>query len=258
MYTSHVAAFRAVAEYLDAASRTWIGWQLPPVQHALADAAWAPDARTAYCPRCGGSIGPGEVTAQGGCASCRNQSPIADCVIRLGAHRDALRQWVLAVKYNRWADMGEHLGQLLGEQVRRAGCVEMQRCIVVPMPMPWQRRLYRGIDHARVIASGVAAAMNVPLVRCLARSNGPPLVSRSASERKVLGGRGMHVAKRWGGWPVDGLDAVLVDDVRTSGATLRAADRLVKSLGIRRSIAAVVSVADGPGRVSIAVTNDGP
>ena len=45
--------------------------------------------------------------------------------------------------------MGEALGRLLGTAVAERDVVDMDRIVIVPMPMPWQRRFYRGIDHAR-------------------------------------------------------------------------------------------------------------
>jgi predicted amidophosphoribosyltransferase len=247
-----------IADYLDEFSRTWVGWQFPPVVRELADTGWCPDLRAHYCPRCGGSVGPGEVRRNeagerktdepAGCAACKKTSGIADGVVRLGHYDDMLREWVLAVKYRQWAAMGEALGRMLAEQVAHAAVVNLDRTVVVPMPMPWQRRLYRGIDHARVLASGVADELGLPIVRCLAKDNGPPMVSLTRKERVVFAGRGMRVRRRWGGWPLDELDVLLVDDVRTSGASLRRAAKILHALRARRVIAAVVAVADESGR----------
>jgi predicted amidophosphoribosyltransferase len=246
-----VSRIRPILDFLDAASEAWLGWRAPPVLRAFEAASWTPDALGTYCGRCGGSIGPGEAV-ESGCGVCRGGSGIGDGVVRLGHHDGALREWILGIKYAQWAAMGEALGRQLAQQVLAANLITSDAAVVVPMPMPWQRRLYRGIDHARVIAGAVANALNAPMVPCLAKSNGPPMVALTASERQASGGRGMHVAKRWGGWVLSDLDALIVDDVWTTGASLRAAVRLLRTLGARSVVAAVLAVADDSGRQTAA------
>ena len=210
----------------------------------MEEAGWRGDGPEAYCHRCGSSVGPGEATTTG-CGSCRNGGGIADGIVRLGAYGGVLREWIIAVKYvHRWTEMAELLGRELGRAVAREGVVEAGRAVVVPMPMPWQRRMYRGIDHARVIAWGVAGSMRAPLVGVLGQSNGPPQVSLPRGERERSGGRHLRVRRPLGRWKLAGLDVVLVDDVRTSGASLRHAVWLLRRLKPARIVAAVVAVAD--------------
>lgn len=240
-----------VREYVDELAEYWIGFAFPPVRSAMADADWLPDARERYCGRCGDSVGVGEVT-EGGCSTCRRGGELAggigDGVVRLGPHVGALRRWILALKYRRWAEMGGELGRVLGRQIEAADLVDMERAVVVPMPMPWQRRLYRGIDHARVIAAGVAEELRLPLAAVLGRRQGPPQVSLPRSVRRRSGSHGLYVRWRLGGWPLGDLHLVLVDDVRTTGASLRAATRLLRTLQPGRIVCAVAAVSDSAAR----------
>lgn len=234
-----------VPSAVDRALEYWFGYARPPVQRAVIDAGWTPDAPERYCQRCGDGVGPGESTIDG-CAACRDRSPIADAFVRLGPYLDELRDWVLAIKYERWITMGLRLGEQLGAAVRKANVIDAPRAVVVPMPMPWQRRLYRGVDHAQLIAAGVAQQLQSPLCRVLAKKHGPPQVTLTPTDRQRLGGRNLRVRRRLGGWPLDGLQVVLVDDVRTTGTTLRRAVRLLRGLPEppQRIVAAVVAVAD--------------
>jgi predicted amidophosphoribosyltransferase len=237
--------------YLDEVTEQWIGWTFPPVERAIEGASWSPDARAAYCARCGDSVGPGEATPDG-CATCRKGSYISggigDGVVRLGPYVDAMRDWVLKIKYERWAEMGECLGHQLGRQVRAAGAIHLNSLVIVPMPMPWQRRIYRGIDHAAVIASSVASELHAPIVSVFAKANLPPQVSLPASARKRSGSHGLRIRWRLGGWPLDGWNVLLVDDVRTTGASLKAAIRLLRPLKPARIVCGVLAVADSPAR----------
>ncbi len=237
---------RKILRWLEMVERTWLGWSLPPTRRAIADARWQPDDPQRYCGRCGVSVGRDEVTPRG-CASCRGTNPATYCVIRLGPYADPLGECVKAIKYRQWDQMGRELGRRLGTSISAALAGPAggggAGYVVVPMPMPWQRRLYRGIDHARVIAGGVAAELHAPLLALLAQANGLPQVSQSATQRSRNAGR-MRLKRSARLLPIGARTVVLVDDVRTSGASLEAAARLIRRLGAARVVAGVLAVAD--------------
>lgn len=241
-------ASRVVSE-LDGLVEFWLGYAAPPPAAAVRAAGFRPDGPDAYCPRCGDSVGPGEVT-ETGCASCRGNPAVADRVVRLGAYVDQLRDWILAIKYERWALMGQHLGATLGDALSHALHGHTDNVLVAPMPMPWQRRLYRGIDHAQVIASSAARRIDAPLVRLLAKRHGPPQVTLSPTDRIKLGGRNLRVCRRLGGWRLAGEHVIIIDDVRTTGTTMRRAVRLLRALGSPPAgiTAAFLAVADPASR----------
>jgi predicted amidophosphoribosyltransferase len=238
-------------DWLESVERTWLGWTFPPTRLVFAETGWAPDDESRYCGRCGASVGPGEAMPAG-CASCRAAAVAADRFVRLGAYSGRLREWVRAIKYRGWGEMADALGRQLGAAVGRClaprGEMDPDLTVVIPMPMPWQRRLYRGIDHARLIAAGVAAELNVELLAALAKANGPPQVSLPSGHRS-RGNGGMRLRRRAGRFRFDGAHVILVDDVRTSGASLRAAGRLIRRLGPRQVMAAVLAVTDDRSRL---------
>jgi predicted amidophosphoribosyltransferase len=249
--TPRIGAIGQLPGYLDRLTECWLGWSMPPVGEVISDAGWKRDVPSDYCPRCGDSVGEGEAIATG-CGTCREGGvslrPI-EGIVRLGPYSGDLRNWILDVKYyRRWGEMAHALGCVLGEAMLERRIVSRERTVVVPMPMPWQRRVYRGIDHARVIACGVGKTLRTPVALILARSNGRPQVSLPPSERARSGPRGLRVRRRWRGWDLRGLQVVLVDDVRTTGASLRAAARLLQTLRPERLVAAVVAVSDAAAR----------
>jgi predicted amidophosphoribosyltransferase len=246
------------AHRADRLIRSFIGWSLPPAEWAIDEAGWAPDDPRAYCGRCGSGVGPGEIDAKG-CGDCRSHRPAFDRVVRLGSYSDPLREWVLSMKYRRWTEMAESLGNRLGDALVQRAAIEPGRAIVVPMPMPWQRRLYRGIDHAVLLADAVARALTgrelrtnraarAPVIRLLTKRNGPPQVGLPATQRKTNLRDRMSVRREFRRDDLAGWDVVLVDDVRTTGASLQAASKVIRTLGPRRVVAAVAAVADGARR----------
>ena len=96
----------------------------------------------------------------------------------------------------------------------------------------------------------ILAVLSWPLA-VLAFWNGPPQVSLSAGHR-ARGRLGIRVRRHARRVRLDDVQVVLVDDVRTSGASLRTAARHLRRLGPQRLLAAVLAATDdrarGPGR----------
>jgi predicted amidophosphoribosyltransferase len=209
--------------------RVWLGLVTPPLPERMAQAGWAPDDPAAYCPRCGGTVGPFEVaspgTADPGCTMCRGKTVAWEQAVRLGEYGGLLRDLVHEVKFTAWRRLGQDLGLMLGERVRAALEAEglNPACVaVVPVGMTFWRRMHRGIDHAMVLSRGVAKATGGQVVPALSRSYRPSQVSVSPSQRwrNVAGSFRLKP-----GVDLSGRLVIVVDDVRTTGATMTAACR---------------------------------
>jgi predicted amidophosphoribosyltransferase len=108
-------------------------------------------------------------------------------------------------------------GALLGA---RAGLA------LVPVPTPARRRRRRGFDHTGRIAAAIAARTGLPVARCLKRTGPAPRQAGARRATRLAGGR-VQVAVCG---PVPRA-VVLVDDVQTTGATLEACARKLRSNG---------------------------
>jgi predicted amidophosphoribosyltransferase len=102
--------------------------------------------------------------------------------------------------------------------------------VVVPVPAgPWRWR-WRGFDPAEELAIAVAARAGLPLSPCLRRAGGRRQVGRRRSDRVANPPRVWATAQ----CP---REALLIDDVWTTGATLSACARALREGGCRRVIA---------------------
>ncbi|MDX2116074.1 MAG: phosphoribosyltransferase family protein [Planctomycetota bacterium] len=203
--------------------RAWLDPVAEPLARRAARAGWAPDEPARYCDRCGHDIGVFE-RSEFGCSSCRNTRPPWDRFVRLGRYETPLSDWVCEVKFTRFRVLGLQLGRLLGVALREAGVLEWRGAggvAVVAMPTTWRRRFSRGIDHAGVIARGAARELGVPVVRVIARRHRPSQRSVAVSDRPGNVSGAFFGVRR----PRDGTRLILVDDVMTTGATLRGACR---------------------------------
>jgi ComF family protein len=115
--------------------------------------------------------------------------------------------------------------------------------VLVPVPSSPATVRERGHDHGRRLASaaarrtGLRARPVLQQARAVADSAG-----LSAAER-ALNLRGALRARR----PLDGVPVVVVDDVVTTGATLREAVRALRAAGAQVHGVAVVAVTPPPG-----------
>jgi ComF family protein len=190
------------------------------------------------CPRCAATVGPFSVI-DGRCAHCRDTPHPFDAALRLGSYDPEdgiLRRAILRLK----RPAGEGLAELLGEywadrdagRFRAAG-VE----VVLPVPLHWWRRMWRGYNQSAAIARGLADRLGLPCRRRWLRRvrNTPTQQGRTAAERRS------NVRGAFRATPdVAGRGVLLVDDVMTTGATAGEAARALKQAGAKRVVVAVL------------------
>lgn len=100
--------------------------------------------------------------------------------------------------------------------------------VIVPTPMAWRRQFIRGYNQSARLASDLAKALGIPTRALLKRGYGPTQHGRSRAARQSLplstfefvGEPPQHIA--------------LVDDVMTTGATMKAMASICARAGVRR------------------------
>lgn len=216
-----------------AIEHTFLDLRAGPLPDRAAESDWSFDDPADYCPRCGrtaGSVG----ADHRGCEVCRDVRLAWSRIVRLGEFAGPLRTWIHEVKFTRWRRLGHDLGMWLGERLDEAyAAVDHAGFdappLIVPVPDSALRRLMRGIDHTMVIARGVQAATGWPIAQPLRRRFGPSQVSVAPSQRSANVARSFGLRSDIGRLPLTGRLIVLVDDVCTTGATLRACSKLIVS-----------------------------
>jgi ComF family protein len=177
------------------------------------------------------------------CPACRRRPPSAIDVARsAGDYDGALRHIIHAFKYDARRSLASPLSELLceagGDLLKEASCV-------VPVPLhPW-RRLYRGFNQAADLAGGLP----LPVVHALwrRRMTAPQTgLSAGGRRRNVRGAFRLSplLRRRVMQTMIANRIVVLVDDVRTTGATLDACAHVLKDAGAKEVRALTVARAD--------------
>ncbi|HYE63653.1 MAG TPA: hypothetical protein VD997_16800 [Phycisphaerales bacterium] len=204
---------------------TYLGLTRPPFAQRAADANWHPDLPHEYCPRCASTTGVHEATTAG-CTRCAHLKLPWDRAVRLARYEGLLQSCIHEVKFSAWKRLGLDLGRELGHQLApHLEHVDKTRLVLIPIPASWWRRVSRGIDHTTVIAKGVHQVVGGTLAPALRRRHRRPQVGLSNTDRA----RNAAGSMRLRGHPrFEGCTLVLIDDVRTTGATMGEAAKVLR------------------------------
>ena len=160
-----------------------------------------------------------------GLAPCSTAVPGLDTTWSAAPYEGIARDLVVALKFGARLPLARRAAAVIAERAP-AGLLEG---MIVPVPPAPARRRWRGFDAAERIAAALSVETGLPLGLCLRRSQGRRQVGRPRSERLGAPPQ-VHLARR----PPSA--AVLVDDVVTTGATIGACARALRSGGTDRIV----------------------
>ena len=188
----------------------------------------------AHCPGCG-------APAEPLCHACRASARTAPCLAPPAglaalyvpfAYDGVVRELVARAKYrNRHAA----LTWLALETVAAIGDIGSGCDVVTWAPTTVARRRARGFDQAEVLARTIGAELGRPVRAHLRRGAGAPQTGAGRAERAA----GPVFAPKWG--MQAGRGVLLVDDVVTTGATMRAAAAALHRGGVATVVGAAVA-----------------
>ena len=193
------------------------------------------------CSRCGLKV-PAEFESTS-CPQCRDLRLRFTRVLRLGQYEGGLRSAVLRIKRPHERALAVALGDALGENFAVQLSQQMPE-VVIPVPMHWTRRAWRGTNCPHIIAGRLASRLGIPLAaHLLVRSRRTaPQATLSPNKRRanVRGAFRVHSHR-----DLPGARVLLVDDIMTTGATLNEAAKVLAKAGAGEITVAVVARAEG-------------
>lgn len=197
-----------------------------------------------YPPTCMVCLEPGEDF----CLACRDLIRPVDAghelpatiaaAVAVGLHEGPLRDAVLRLKYSYRDGLARPLAELCADVLaRQAWSAGLQGVCPVPMH-PW-RQFVRGYNQAELLAEELARRLKLPLLRLLCRTRYlRPQVGQSSAQRRDAIRGSMAIRRR----TASPERLLIVDDVRTTGATLEEAGRALREAGAVQVYAATVTM----------------
>ncbi len=177
----------------------------------------------------------------GRCGLCRAGLNQFDSAYAYSSYDGAMRELIHLFKYDRVRPLATVLGGFLNAALPGEERFDM----LVPMPLHWVRRWWRGFNQSYLLARDLARRTGIPVANALRRRRSTASqasLSRAARRRNV---RGAFELRR--GADVRGLRVLLLDDVLTTGATANACAAVLKRAGA--SCVAVLTLARADRRV---------
>lgn len=147
------------------------------------------------------------------------------------------------MKHLRFEPLAAGLGQQLGAWLTALALPQMPE-LVIPVPMFWLKRLWRGTNPAESLARGVAKELRLPLASdalvCCRYTKTQGTLRADERRRNVR-----HAFRASWRYNLRGARILLVDDVMTTGATAQEAARMLRQAGA--AAVYVAAVARGTG-----------
>jgi ComF family protein len=211
-------------------AETVIGWLAPPVCVGCGEEGQALCAECEVliqpygerCFRCG-SLSPGLKT----CASCRVTGSPGKVIIST-IHEGLARELLRTYKFDQQRVAADSIARLMAAACNSA---DLNGYLIVPVPTATSRVRERGFDHSALLALKLSSLLNL---KCAS------LLKRVGQSRQVGSLRSLRLTQMYDAFrPVDsrqagGKNILLVDDVVTTGSTLSAASRALRTGGANR------------------------
>lgn len=191
-------------------------------------------------PRCAGCDAAGSwlcLECRSSCEPTRGGTPGLP-VVAPGLYEGGLRRAIQRFKYRGERALAGELGALVARAVAGDLAHGVILDALVPLPLHPERVRERGYDQTALLAAEISARTGVPRRAPLRRiRHARPQVELDRADRaRNIAGAFVAVAGS-----LRGLRVALIDDVTTTGATLREAARAARAAGARRVRAYVIA-----------------
>lgn len=217
------------------------------------------------CPACGCAMDSSEEAICGACLLALHRAGIAvpgsklmDTIANGPAPAGIAASWlryrhdspearlIQSIKYRGRPRLGRELGRIFGQELAARSLPEGMLKpaaidVLIPVPLHWTKRLRRGFNQSEWIAEGIADALGCGVATCL-RAVRP----HATQTHKTDQGRAENVVGIFAldkDAKLDGLNITIVDDVITTGATVREAILTIGRAGGRPATVSVLSLA---------------
>lgn len=197
----------------------------------LCGACWSAIQRIApfHCGRCGAIEATFDGVGAASCAACAADALPFDYARSAALYQGPLREAIHAFKFHGKRALARPLADLMVEECRDV--LVGGAAVLVPVPLTRERRASRGFNQATLLAERVAREMGLAVKPgWLRRVRSTVAQSDLSAAERQTNVRGAFAASS----AVAGRHVVIVDDVFTTGATVRECARALRAAGAAR------------------------
>jgi ComF family protein len=165
------------------------------------------------------------------CGTCLASPPPFDMTLAPFLYQPPLSHWITQLKFQHKLLNAKVLGQLLCVQIEKHYAVKTKPDCIIPIPLHRQRLSQRGFNQAVEIARPIAKKLKLPLIydhyRRAKNTHAQSQLSAYARHHNMQNAFKLYrnlAAKH----------VAIVDDVMTTGQTVRTFSQLLRKTGIQR------------------------
>lgn len=174
------------------------------------------------------------------CRSCRINGPVSDGGFAAHDYTGLARGLLIAFKFEDHTGVRGLFSHGMAKAVRDGGVAGQIDC-VTPVPMHWLRRFNRGYNQSELLAQWVAQSLGKPLLRhTLARPVHTKIIARTTGGQKERL-QSAESSFRPGRNLVQGKTVLLVDDIQTTGSTIRVCVSILRQMGAAKVYSVVAA-----------------
>ncbi len=196
---------------------------------------------TPFCPYCRCYFGHDESLVEHVCPCLDKAEERAILAIRsLGAFDDSYQKLIHRFKYDKRIPLGRRLAKRLAQTLAQRS--DFADCdLVIPVPLHRARHRERGFNQSEILAEGISEATNISLAKdILKRKKNTRDQTHLNAQERAENVRDAFIVTHAAN--LSGKKVILVDDVMTTGATLKECARILREAGAAKIIAATLAV----------------
>lgn len=159
------------------------------------------------------------------CSGCAERTEI-DNAFYLAEYKEEIKNIVYKMKFARDMYLCRYMGGLMADVLIDFSTYDL----ITYVPTSNKRRRIRGFDQSEELCKGLSGAIKTPVRKCLLRDLDERMTHKSISQRAKLSERLFRLNSKT---DLKNKNILLVDDVVTTGGTILAAAKLLKSGGAR-------------------------
>ena len=198
-----------------------------------------------YCRRCAEPFDP-RAFHDPLCRSCREAKTNFDCARAAWLYEGAARGAIHKLKYDGKTALAERLAPILCRTVRNDDTLQLVRFdLIAAVPLHARRQRKRGFNQSELLAQSLSQELDVPFGRALERTRATPSqvgLNRRERQSNIQGAFAMAPECKL----APNARVLLVDDVFTTGATLRECATVLKRAGAQSVCAVTLARQSAP------------
>lgn len=166
------------------------------------------------------------------CLDCLRSRPPYAIHRSCAAYEGALREFIILMKYHGFSVLGRDLAVFALEALGEDESLWWGLEAIIPVPLHRRKKKKRGFNQAEVVARELGRAKDVPLLtKALSRVRNTPAQTSLEGRARRRNLSGAFIVRRPG--EVKGRTVLLVDDVYTTGSTVKECCRTLRRAGAK-------------------------